>query len=127
MFILVFHVKQSVITQQPLESIRYRKYCCKVTNITFLLLITTANFLRYRKFFSISSKKVISSLSFCFLVLDTPEEIICDNGTQFTSKEHMVFTDKWGFTMITSSPHYLRACGFIERQVQIIKKALQQI
>ena len=65
---------------------------------------------------------MISALSFCFSVLGTPEEIICDNGTQFTRKGYKKFADKWGFTMTTSSPHYPRGHSFIERQVQIIKK-----
>ena len=71
---------------------------------------------------SISYKGVISALSFCFSVRGTPEEIIFDNGTQFTSKEYKKVGDKWGFTMTTSSPHYPRGHGFIEKQVQIINK-----
>ena len=66
---------------------------------------------------SISSKEVISALSFCFSVLGTPEEIICENGKQFTSKEYKEFADKWGLTMTTSSPYSPKGHGFIERQV----------
>ena len=60
-----------------------------------------------QKMSSISSKKVIFGLSFCFSVL---------------GKEYKEFADKWGFTMTTSSPHYPRGHGFIERQVQIIMR-----
>ena len=66
----------------------------------------------YRKFpyvqkmSSISSKEVIPALIFCFSVHGTPEEIICDSATQFTSREYKEFADKWGFTMITGSHHY---------------------
>ena len=71
---------------------------------------------------SISSKEVNSALIFCFSVLGTLDKIICDKGTLLTSKEYKVFADKWGFTMTTSSPHYQGGHGFIERQVQNIKK-----
>ena len=36
---------------------------------------------------SMTSKDVISAQSFCFSALGTPEEIICDNATNFTSRE----------------------------------------
>ena len=61
-------------------------------------------------------------MNFYFSVLGSSEEIICDNGTQFTSKVDKEFTHKWEFTITTSSPHFPRDHGFIERQVQIIKK-----
>ena len=43
---------------------------------------------------NISSKEVISALCFCFSVLSIQEEIICDKGTQFTSKDYNEFSDK---------------------------------
>ena len=69
-----------------------------------------------------SSKNVISALSFCFSVLGTPEEIICDNTTYFTSRECKEFAEIWGFAITTSSPHYPKGHGFIKRQVQTIEK-----
>ena len=74
------------------------------------------------KMSSTSSKNVVSALSFCFSVLGTPEEIICDNATYFTSRECKEFAEIWGFTITTSSPHYPKGHGFIERQVQTIEK-----
>ena len=53
---------------------------------------------------SMTSKDVISVLSFCFSVLDTPEEIICDNMANFISRECKEFATSWGFTLTTSSP-----------------------
>ena len=67
-----------------------------------------------------TSKDMISAQSFKFFsVLGTPEEIICDNATNFTSREYKEFAANWGFILITSSPHYPKGYGFIERQVQI--------
>ena len=69
-----------------------------------------------------NSKDVISALSFCFSILGTPEDIICDNATNFTSREYKEFTTNWGFILTTNSSHYPNGQGFIERQVQTIKK-----
>ncbi|XP_036362882.1 uncharacterized protein LOC118765244 [Octopus sinensis] len=52
-----------------------------------------------------------------------PEQIICDNGTLFTSQEFKKLADEYGFN-ITSSPHYPKGHGFIERQVQAVKRTL---
>ncbi|XP_029658076.1 uncharacterized protein LOC115232364 [Octopus sinensis] len=53
-----------------------------------------------------------------------PEQIICDNGTQFTSQEFKKLADEHGFNIETSSPHCPKGHGFIERQVQTVKRTL---
>ena len=71
---------------------------------------------------SMTSKDVISALSFCFSILSTPEEIICGNARNFTSREYKEFVTNWGFILSASSPHYPTGHGFNGRQVQTIKK-----
>ena len=68
-----------------------------------------------------SSKDVISALSSSFSVFGIPEEIISDNGSQFTAKEYQDFAARYGSRITTSSPHHPRGHGFIECQVQTIK------
>ena len=68
-----------------------------------------------------SSKDMISALSSSFSVFGIPEEIISDNGCQFSAKEYQDFAARYGFRIATSSPHYPRGHGFIECQVQTIK------
>ncbi|XP_029636198.1 uncharacterized protein LOC115211689 [Octopus sinensis] len=53
-----------------------------------------------------------------------PEQIICDNRTQFTSQEFKKLADEYGFNITTSSSHYPKGHGFIERQVQTVKRTL---
>ena len=67
------------------------------------------------------SKDVISTLSSSFAVFGIPEEIISDNGSQFTAKEYQDFAARYCFRITNSSPHYPRGHGFIECQVQTIK------
>ena len=53
-----------------------------------------------------------------------PRSLQCDNGTQFTSGEFQQLASQFGFEIVTSSPHYPRGHGFVERQVQTIKKTI---
>ena len=48
-----------------------------------------------------------------------------DNDPQFVSNEMKKFTDTYGFTLLTSSPHYPRSNGLTEWTIQTIKALLQ--
>ena len=67
---------------------------------------------------------MISALKSCFAQYGIPEDVISDNGSQFTSQEYQLFGASYGFKLTTSSPHYPRGHGFVEQQVQTIKKLL---
>ena len=69
---------------------------------------------------------MISALKFCFSDFGIPEEIICDNGPQFTSREYQDFAAKYGSKLTTSSPFYPKGHGYIERQIQSIKNLLKK-
>ena len=48
----------------------------------------------------------------------------CDNSTQFTSGEFQQLASLHGFEIVTSSLHYPRGHGFVEGQVQTVKKTI---
>ena len=50
-----------------------------------------------------------------------PEEIISDNGSQFSAKEYWDFAAMYGFRITTCSPHYPTGHGFIECKVQTLE------
>ena len=75
---------------------------------------------------AISSKDVITALKFCFSDYGIPEEVISDNGPQFTATEYQEFAAQYGFKLTTSSPYYPKDHGFIERQIQTIKNLLSK-
>ena len=63
---------------------------------------------------------------FCFSEFGIPEEVISDNGKQFTGRDNKDFAAKYGFKLTASSPFYPKGHGFRERQVQTIKNLLNK-
>lgn len=72
----------------------------------------------------LKAKTIVSIVRGLFAEQGIPEQIVCDNGTQFTSREFRELATEYGFKITTSSPHYPKGHGFIERQVQTAKKTL---
>jgi hypothetical protein len=71
-----------------------------------------------------SSKNTITYLQSQFSRYCIPDQLVSDNGPQFISAEFAEFSKKYGFTHITSSPHYPQANGEAERAVQTVKGLL---
>ena len=87
-----------------------------------LLVVDYNNIFPYTQKCS-APKDLISALNFCFFFFKPGiSEDICDNSTQFISREYKEFAIQCGFTLTTSGLHYRRGDGFIKRQVQIITK-----
>ena len=59
-------------------------------------------------------------------VFGIPNEIISDNNHHFVIREYNDFAARYGFKLNTSSQHYPRGHGFIERQLQTIKNVLNR-
>ena len=84
----------------------------------------------YSKFLEIAllhdtkSKTVISHMKSIFARQGIPEEVVSDNGPQYSSEEFKAFAEKWEFVHTTSSPNYPQSNGFAERMVQTAKKIL---
>ena len=49
-----------------------------------------------------------------------------DNGQPFSSKEFNSFLSSLGIKHTTSSPNYLQSNGFIERQIQTVKRLMEK-
>ena len=71
-----------------------------------------------------TSQTIITIIKQVFAERGIPKILFTDNGPQFAAKLFQDFVKQWSFDHITSSPIYPKSNGFIERQVQTVKKAL---
>ena len=56
----------------------------------------------------------------------TPDEIMSDNDPPFHGKDFSSFLTGLGIRHATSSPNYPRSNGFIERQIQTVKRLMEK-
>ena len=61
-----------------------------------------------------------------FVVEGTPDEIMIDNGPPFNCKEFSTLLTGLGIRHTTSSPNYPQSNGFIERQIQTVKRLTEK-
>jgi len=77
-----------------------------------------------RKLHNLTARAVVNETKMLFAENGIPKTLQCDNGTQFTSAEFQQLVRQYGFEIVQSSPHYPRGHGFVERQVQTVKKTI---
>ena len=86
----------------------------------------------YSKFFEVTklstttSAATIKHLKPNFARHGIPEEVISDNGPQFSSAEFANFAREYEFKHTTSFPRYPQPNGLAERTVQTIKNILKK-
>ena len=79
-----------------------------------------------RKLANSTSAAVCAELATIVTELGLPHTIRSDNGPCYNSKEFQQFLQQYNITHQTSSPHYPRTYGFIERMVRVAKKLMDK-
>ena len=72
-----------------------------------------------------NSEAVILAMKAMFARHGIPERLIADN-MPFSSLKFKNFASEWEIEVVTSSPHYLKSNGLVERNVQKIKQLLRK-
>ena len=74
----------------------------------------------------VTSQAVTDRLKAYCALFGRPDEIMTVNGPQYSGQPFKKFVDSWGINHVTSSPHYARSNGFIERSVRHIKPIIKK-
>lgn len=85
-----------------------------------------SNFFEIRAVSDTRSSSVITSLKSHFSRDGISNIVGCDNGPQFSPSDFKMFSKEWDFEHITSSPHYARSNGKIEKAVNTAKPILKK-
>lgn len=99
--------------------------------LTYLLVIDCfSKFIEVKKMHTTAANDLTEALSDIYARFGAPSEVISDNGPPFDSFHFRNFNRQWDINHVTSSPHYPRANGQVERAVQTVKshmtKTLEQ-
>ena len=74
----------------------------------------------------ISSASVTKVMAEMCGIFGRPNEIRSDNGPQYSGEAFKSFCRDWEIKHTTSSPHYSKSNGFIERQIRWIKPMIKK-
>ena len=86
----------------------------------------------YSRYFEVTqlrgttSAHVIHKLKGIFSRFGIPENVVSDNGPQYSSQEFAHFAQSYDFNHITSSPRYPKSNGLAEKFVQIVKRIFEK-
>ena len=97
-------------------------------NENYILIADSySGFFDFKKLNLTASKNVIKELKEWFAVHGVCDKLFSDNGPQYASEEFKKFAKDWNFEHCTSSPHFPRSNGLIERYVQEAKSLLNRV
>ena len=75
---------------------------------------------------TMSAAHLVTVLKTIFSEYGLPEELVSDQGTQFTSKQYTSFAKEYNIKITHSSLRYPQSNGFIESMVKITKQILER-
>ena len=71
-----------------------------------------------------TSHAVVTATAEIFSEHGAPQKVMSDNGPQYDCINYRKFAEEWGFEHVTSSPHFPQSNGFVERNIQSVKRTL---
>ena len=71
-----------------------------------------------------TSHAVVTATAEIFSEHGALQKVMSDNGPQYDCINYRKFAEEWGFEHVTSSPHFPQSNGFVERNIQSVKRTL---
>lgn len=99
-------------------------FCEKDKNYFLVLVDSHSKWIDVKHMHSIGAEQTIDELRLIFAEHGLPEELVSDNGPQFTSAEFSAFMIKNGIKHTLVPPYHAASNGAAERSVRIVKEAL---
>ena len=95
---------------------------CEFQGRTLLVLVDYhSNFIEVEHITKPTTSGVSKVLMTMFSRYGVPDQVMSDNGPQFSSAEFRSFATQWGFEHITASPRYPQSNGKVENAVKTVK------
>ncbi|RWR98939.1 uncharacterized protein B4U79_03400, partial [Dinothrombium tinctorium] len=113
----------------PLPRLPWSKVGVDLFELKGMHLICVDYYSKYPEVVTLSNttaKSIILKLKGVFARFGIPEELVSDNGPQFTSEEFKEFMKSWNIKHTTSSPHYPQSNGQVERCIQTVKRLIKK-
>ena len=99
----------------------------ELKGLPYLLVIDYfSRYVEVGKLSRTTSPDVAVHLKSMFARHGIPDQLLSDNGPQFSASSFAKFAEEYGFTHITTSPRYPQANGQVERAVQTVKNLLKK-
>eukprot|EP00731_Ephydatia_muelleri_P000810 Em0001g810a len=109
----------------PLPTLPWQKVAMDIfewEKCSYLLMVDYySRFIEVTRLGGLSTEAVIGAVKGIFARHGVPEEVVSDNGPQFSSRTFQNFSREYGFEHITSSPLYPQSNGEAERAVRTVK------
>ena len=113
-------LQQHEFTERPWSKVGID--LCDFHGRTLLVLVDYhSNFIEVERITSLTTSGVSKVLMTMFSRYGVPDQVMSDNGPQFSSSEFRSFATKWGFEHITASPRYPQSNGKVENAVKTVK------
>ena len=95
---------------------------CEFQGHTLLVMVDYySNFMEVERITKTTTSGVSKILMDMFSRYGVPDQVMSDNGPQFSSAEFRSFATQWGFEHITASPRYPQSNGKVENAVKTVK------
>ena len=118
-------LKPSPLPDRPWEKVAMDLY--DYHGVIYIIVVDYfSRFIETLRLFDTTSRGTIFRVKDVFARWGIPQTVVSDNGPQFSSQEFAKFASSYGFTHITTSPHFPQANGAVERAVQTAKSIIRQ-